>query len=428
MSESHNMFALLKSESAINRIIILILLCYPAFLLTVRGSVGVLFFLLLLLSLVTLYRARKSPRAPHWDKYSIAFALAMSSPVLAIFLSQAYHGEFKAPYYDWAARFLLAIPIFLALRQTSIRVLSILQYGMPIGALVGLLALKLHPFDWGGRYTTSEFFNLIHFSDTALVLGFLSLFSINWKREDSPSILAFKLCGFLAGIYMSIQSGERGSWVAIPLLLLLWTILNVRERRWLKFGIAALVVISASWLSYLLIDVVHTRIGYIFSDIDGYAHGNKDTSVGVRIQLYLAALHLFIEHPFFGVGPGGFAQAIPDLVSSGKLTYFGGVLGKAEIHNEILAKCAETGLFGLLSILSVYLVPAAILWRSLNNPIAQKMIAGMMGLGLITGFFVFGLTVEIFDLKMTAAFYALTLAVIVATATNCSSHETLIDT
>lgn len=420
-----NFFAMLKNAPLFNSIVVLILLIYPALLLTVRSSMGVLFGVLLIFSIVQLFRMRKSPLKPHWDGYSITFTLTMASPVVAIFLSQAYHGEFNSPSYDWASRFLLAIPIFLALRQTNIRVITVLQYGMPLGALGGLVILKIHPVDWGGRYTTSDYFNLIHFSDTALMLGLLSLFSINWERKDHPLVLTLKLSGFAAGIYMSIQSGERGGWLAVPPLLLLWVAAHSKKKRWLKLGIGTLVVISASWLSYFVIDVVHNRVDSIFSDINAYAHGNKDTSVGVRFQLYLAAIHLFTEHPIFGVGPGGFPQAMSSLTASGMVTPYGGILGTSEVHNEILHKCAELGVFGLLSILSIFLTPAYIFWHSTKSTASTIRTAGFMGLCLIFGFFIFGLTVEIFNLKMTAAFFAFTLAALMAAAINHESPKTI---
>lgn len=416
MSQLQNTFAFIKSELVPNRLVILILLCYPAILLTVRGGMGVMFFLLLLISIGNLYRMRKSL----WDKCSIAFAFAMVSPVLAIFLSQAYHGQFSAPYYDWAARFLLAIPIFLALRHTNPRVISVLQYGLPLGALTGLVMLKLQPFDWGGRYTTSQFFNLIHFSDTALMLGFLSLFSINWEHKDHPLLLILKLTGFLAGIYMSVQSGERGGWVAAPFLLLVWFALNIPKGRRLMLGFAILLVIAVSLLSYSVIDVVHNRVGAIFFEVNAYisGHGSIDTSVGIRLQHWHAAIRLFIEQPVFGAGPGGFERSLSEMLSSGMLTPEAARLGHSEVHSEILAKCAETGLFGLVSILSVYFVPLFIFLRTTKSIVYSHRVAGFMGICLVSGFFIFGLTVEIFDLKMTAAFYALTLAVLLGGATN----------
>ena len=228
----------------------------------------------------------------------------------------------------------------------------------------------------------------------------------------------------MAGMYMSIQSGERGGWLAMPVLLLIWVAVHSKEKLWLKLGIAIPVILGAVWLSYSMLAGVHTRIDAIFSDITQYAHGNKDTSVGVRFQLYLAAIHLFAEHPIFGIGPDEFRQAMPALTASGMLTPLGGLMGTAEVHNEILLKCAETGVFGLLSILSVYLVPIFIFRRSTKSTVPSIRVASFMGICLVIGFFIFGLTVEIFNLKMTATFFAFTLAVLMAAATHHEAPDT----
>ncbi len=419
---------LVKIETFTNRIIILILLSYPALLLTVNGSMGVLFFLLLLVSLVSLYRTRTSLTASRWDAYSIAFSLAMASPVLAIFLSQAYHGKFSAPPYDWASRFLFTIPIYLALRQVNLRALMTMQYSIPIGALVAVVWLLVHPNVWyvGDHQilgsTTSSAFNLIHFSDTALILGFLSLFSINLMERNCLFILSLKLCGFIAGIYMSVQSGERGGWVAIPVLILVWVFFWSGKKRWLKLSVTVVLTLTFIFLSYSWIDVIHHRVDLAFDDLNNYAKGFKDTPVGIRLQLWLAAINLFVANPFFGVGPNEFAQAMPMFRDSGMLTPVAANFGNSEVHNEILAKCAGTGLFGLLSILAVYLVPVIIFWRSTSSTISAVKISSFMGICLVLGFFVFGLTVEIFNLKMTAAFFSLTLAVLLAMATHKGNH------
>jgi O-antigen ligase len=409
---------MIKNTFSCERIIWLILLSYPTLLLTVNGGMGVLYFLLLFASLTYLYRTRTSHSTLHWDSLSITFAIAMTLPMVAIFLSQAYHGNFSAPAYDWAARFLFCIPIFLALRQINLQAISSLEFGIPIGIIAGFAMLKLHPYEWGnGVSTTSHAFNLIHFNDTVLILGFLSFFSINWVHKDTFFLILLKLSAFVLGCYMSIQSGERGGWAAIPLLFLLWVVTFNRKKLLLKFSIAIPVALACLWLSYFLIHQVHTRIDLIFSDLDSYSHGNRDTSIGLRLQLYSAALHLFFEHPFFGVGPGEFANSMPALTASGMLTPLAGKAGLAEVHNEILDKCAETGLFGLIAILSVYFVPAFIFLSTSKSKHSNVRIASHMGLCLVLGFLVFGLTVNIFNLKMTAAFFSLTLAVLMATVT-----------
>jgi O-antigen ligase len=347
----------------------------------------------------------------------------MASPVIAIFFSQAYHDQFSARPYDWASRFLLSIPIFLALRQINARALEVLQLSLPLGALITLVTLYFHHNDWGySRYTTGEYFNLIHFSDVALLLGFLSLFSISIGNRDHSLILILKFCGFLAGVYMSIQSGERGGWIAIPPLLIFWAVSYSKDRIWLKLTIALIVISLAALMSYLLLDLVHLRVNSIFLDLKDFTQGYKETSVGVRIQQWHAAIVLFLENPVFGVGPGGFLQAIPSLSQQGLLSAEAARMGNAEVHSEIFVKGAETGMFGLLSLLSIYIVPTVLFWKEARSAESRARRACFMGIALIAAFFIFGLTVEIFNLKMTASFFGLTLAVLMATATNRTAH------
>ena len=276
-----------------------------------------------------------------------------------------------------------------------------------------------HPYNWGNsRITPGIYFNLLHFADAALALGFLSLLSIHRDQPDPIPVLLLKFCGFVAGVYMAIQSQERGLWLAIPPLVLLWVYGQGAQHLWRKLGITALLLIAVAVLAYFSTDLVHQRANQIYQDLADFDNGNKDTSIGIRLQLWQAAVHVFMQNPVFGLGPDGYANAMTSLAEQGMLTPVAADYGRGEVHSEILAKCAGLGLFGLIAIIAVHLIPAAILWRSMQTRQIQKKVACIMGLGLVIGFFVFGLTVEIFNLKMTAAFYALTLAVLVATATN----------
>jgi O-antigen ligase len=295
----------------------------------------------------------------------------------------------------------------------------LLQFGIPFGLLAALIVLERDPFIWDlGRHTTSPAFNLIHFSNTALILGFLSLFSIHWEGKDHPSLVILKLCGFLSGLYISIQSGERGGWIVIPLLLMLFTFSHSNKYVRLKSTGAILAIAAFAWLGYSNSEIMHNRIDAVFLDINEYANGNKDTSIGIRLQLYLAALRLFIDQPIFGIGSEGFQHAILSLQHQETLTPGAIHMAASEVHNEILAKCVGAGIFGLLSILAVYTVPLLIFQSRRKTTSSLIKIASTMGICLVAGFFMFGLTVEIFNLKMTATFFAFTIAILMAAATH----------
>lgn len=393
-----------------------LILAYPALLLGVHSGMNGAFVLLLLVSCIALYRTDE-PRVI-WDRNCILFVLAMAAPVIAIFFSQAAHLKFKAADYDWAARFLFAIPIYLALRRSDLKTLPMLQYGMVFGTLSALIILMLHPFDWEfHRLTTGGFVNLIHFSDLALMLGFLCLFSINRTQLDSWPLLILKAFGWLAGIYMSMQTGERGAWLSIPILMLIWVSVQSERHIWRRLIFTSLGMLIVAVVIYLTVDRVYERVNLAYQDWLDYGNGHLDTSLGVRLQLWGVAIQLFLEHPFFGVGPGGFAQIMPKSAELGLITPLAATLGQGEVHNEILAKCAELGIFGLLATFAVLVLPCVIFFRVLKTQDSSARVASLMGLCLVTGFFVFGLTVEIFNLKMTAAFYATTLAILMANAT-----------
>ncbi len=413
-----------SNRLAASRIVMLILLAYPILLLTVKGGMNGAFFLLVIVALFYLFRAPRPPAKELWDSYSIAFAAAMASPLVAVFLSQAYHGNLTPPAYDGPSRFLLAVPVFLALRQMEMRTFTALQYGLPLGALAALVSVLVIPRDWKDHPLASQFSNHIHYGDSALMLGILSVLSIHWAQRDRFPVLALKVCGLAAGLYLSAQSGARGGWAAIPVFVVLWVLLSRHPGKpWRKLAIGAASVTLVAVLSYAFVETVQDKANMIYSDLGNFVHGQKDTSLGIRLQLWGAALHLFAEYPVFGVGPGGFAQAMGPLSEGGIITQAAAGYGRGEVHSEILAKAAGLGIFGLLSILSVYFVPLAIFIRAARSAAGPARKAAFMGICFVVGFFIFGLSVEIFNLKMTAAFYSLTVAVLLAAAAHKGTSQ-----
>jgi O-antigen ligase len=410
---------MIKKASLVEfRLVSAILFLFPVALLSLQGGSNFLFFILIIISIASLCKSGSAMRCEQWDADATAFGLALASPVLAVLISQIAHAHFSLSPYDGPARFLLALPIYVVLRNTKIQALTTIQYGFPLGTILALLLFLGDKNSFVASRSGSYFLNLIHFGDLALLLGFLSLFCINFERKDRPLILILKVAGFLAGIFLSLRSGSRGGWVAVPVLCFWWIVLNNHKISLFKWLIAVSILVSVIISSYFCIDVVYSRAQEIFSDLYALEHGNKDTSIGVRLQLWKAAIYLFKEHPFFGLGPEGFKTMMLPLSQSGILTPMAAELGRGEVHNDLLARAAELGVIGVLSFLSLFLIPFFIFIRANKSDSRIKKKAAVLGISLVTGFFVFGLTVEIFSLKMTLTFYSLTLTVLLALATS----------
>jgi O-antigen ligase len=78
----------------------------------------------------------------------------------------------------------------------------------------------------------------------------------------------------------------------------------------------------------------------------------------------------------------------------------------------------DYGIVGGLAVLAIYVVPGVIFWKRLGAQSIAARRAALMGQTFVVAFWIFGLTVETFDLKMTVSFYATVIAVLAAIATH----------
>ena len=389
-----------------------LLLIYPSLMFAVKGGMNGAFLLLLLL-------AAWSWR-PSWDRETVYYLLSMASMPVAIFLSQSYHHHYSGHPYDASLRFFLGVPVFMMLRNLRFSVVASVQYGFPLATILGCLMLK--QID-NGRYGISTL-DLIHFGDFALVMGVLSVFSIDWTGREAPLLRVFKIIGFAAGVYASVVSGSRGGWIAMPVFLMTFTYFKMGKVSFRTLLMVPLMLFIAGFVAYALSHEIHHRVDDLFGDMTSLQKGNPDTSTGIRLQLFRAAAQVFVKNPVFGAGPEGFAGEMESMQKAGIVTPMAAGLGRGEVHNELLGRAAGMGVFGLASMLSIYLVPAGIFYRSMRSSVAKIRQSGMLGLVFVTGFIVFGLTAETLNLTMATAFYSLTVAVLLAACLNVHEAET----
>jgi O-antigen ligase len=391
-----------------------LLFLYPVLLLAVREGVNICFALLVVLALWCLSTGRACFRDV--NRGEIAYAAAMASLVIATALSQVWHWHFRSPPYDDAVRYLLAVPVYLMLRSSRPSTLASLQYGVPLGAIAAaLLVLPQLPLDNGARAST-PYMDAIRFGDLALALGVLSITSVD--RADPPRLIALKAVGAAAALFASIESGTRGGWIALPLVALVWWLLR-GGGRWSWRPGAALVGLLAvlALVSYFLVGKVHDRMVDFYTDIVSLFHADLDTSLGLRLQIWRAAIDLFAENPVFGVGPDEFKHSILKFFDLDVITREAAHTGSAEVHSQILLHAVSLGIFGVAAIVSIYVVPLTLFIRASRSaagaaPLVRS--AAVMGGCFVISFVVFGLTVEIFNLKLIATFYSLTVAVLLA--------------
>lgn len=387
----------------------LLLLVYPTLMLTVRGGMNGVFILALFTALFARpFRSMEEGLLFAWRDVRL-YIWAMFGLTIAIFISESYWQHYSGRSYDAAARYWLAIPIFLWLSRMPIRVFQLLQFGFPAAAVIGFL---LTAEMWGRSGIGT--LDLIHFGDMALILGIMSLFSVDWFGRDNAVLRTLKIVGFIAGVAASFGSGSRGGWLAIPVFIVI--ILYFHRHRIPLRAMAGIVGLTLSSMAalYAFNGTINQRVNALAYDIRHYQTGERDTSIGVRWQLYTAAIDIIARHPVVGVGPSGFAQEMQPMMETGKLTQEAAKLGRGEVHNDVLSKTAGMGIFGLVAILLIYIVPFRMFWRASNSNMREVRRTGILGITFVSGIIIFGLTVEFLNLTMATAFYAFTVAVLLA--------------
>jgi O-antigen ligase len=398
-----------------------ILLAYPSAMLLVRGGMNGAFILMLLVAILAWVVRPKDMGRVVWRGEWTPYVVGMFAMTAAILISQSWFAEYDDHPFDAASRYWLAIPIFLLLQRVSWQTFSPLQYAFPIAAILGLL--MSHDMDGRSGVDTLD---LIHFGDFELSLGVLSVMSINWFGKDTRALRWLKIAGLLAGLWASIASGSRGGWLAIPLFVVLIVYFRAGRMSWRVVGSSASIIVLMGALLFAAASSVQQRLDNLSDAMTDLSQGRQaDTSIGIRLQLYKAALEIFIRNPVFGVGPEGFAEQMKPMAAAGKLTPQAAYLGEGEVHNDILSKAAGMGIFGVLAILAVYLAPMRLFWRAARSDAACVRRSGEMGFAFVGGFIVYGLTVEFLNLTMATAFYSFTVAVLLAACHNIHHGESV---
>jgi len=152
---------------------------------------------------------------------------------------------------------------------------------------------------------------------------------------------------FLLGV--EILSQSKGGWLALVVSVLFIIIIGLPRMQLLIRGLMiALLSLIGSYLAGLIPESLLTPIwekaGFLrisFTEPTNDSFANSE-----RLAHWLAGIHMFWDHPFLGVGIGNYAMAYPQYA----LGRFVDPLGHA--HNYYINMAAETGIFGLLALLS----------------------------------------------------------------------------
>jgi O-antigen ligase len=397
-----------------------IVLLGPALTVAVNGGANGSLMLAALLSLVLLIAQARSGAYAKSDGPSQrllqSYALAMAAPLVVLTAVELLHGKVVAHTLGAAMRFLLAVPVVYLLHRFARDLVRWADASYALGAFAAGSVILALAREWSPGRWTSPFLDPINFGGLAVLLGMLSLLSIDWTRRDPTPVRALKVGGFACGVLASVPTGARGAWLSLLAVIVLLAVVTMR-RHSPTFRIALWTSVTAALVfAFATLDPVRDRLDLMLVDLHSYfEEGKRDTSPGIRLQIWRAALLAFADRPLLGLGAHGFDNATYAYANLGLLTPLAAESARAEMHNTYLAYAVDFGVPGLLALIGVFAVPGWVFARQLAADRIQAR-AALMGLVVVTMYATGALTVDVFRLKMMAAFYAASTALLAAIA------------
>jgi len=414
-SHLHNYFSKLPIVETLAIVCICLL---PIFHLTFNDWTGYWVVLGSIFCLISIIQNPKSIKEVFSDSRSKWVIFSLIAYTLAIFLSQLCRWSFNHKAYLDTSPFLYFIPVFIFVVWKKIGMGKWLQWILPIVIIGAFWSTFFHHRelarpDWVNDNRLAPYFSdPLAFGQIILALGFMSLSTISfssWTIKETL-IKLWSLFGFLVGMYLSIRSGSRTGWLAIPIVILLILIvkLNWKISKSTPLGLA--ISIFTCFALYQSSSMIQQRIDLAVYEIVSYPwHGGlaPDTSVGLRITFQRLGWFYFSQSPIYGWGNAGYTiiKDAPDVVSYSS-QFARDFVYTALFHNELMTNMVRYGLFGILSYITAVIVPLILFLKNINseNQIVKQ--SALLGSCFMIFQIIAGLSDEFINLKGMVAFYA----------------------
>ncbi|MCG9101030.1 O-antigen ligase family protein [Laribacter hongkongensis] len=252
------------------------------------------------------------------------------------------------------------------------------------------------------------------FTNTIPYSAFCAVFAILFVTTNQSGKLISAACLILASAVI-FYSQSRGVWTGV-ILATTFLILNTYNISGKKiFSTIALIAI----LAYATSDLFSSRADITIQQAMDFFNGNREGSVGMRMQLALASYYIFIENPIFGAGRN-LLPALHDLYVNGYITQ--SVSDAADTHGELFYNAASLGIVGVIYYLIFYIFTTVPFIQAMKQKATRQV--GMAGVAISIVFFFTGFTHITFGLSMYASIYASIQVVLLTAILNAKYPKT----
>jgi len=365
--------------------------------------------LLLVLIVIALYLAlQPHPARPSLDLagrvFLVAFLIMAADIAVIAISSNRWHDLVYALDFGMLVLYgpLAALYDRGANPRNSAVVANVALIGTLVALAIGLYLELQHPYRVAGINSDP-----IRFSDTAVVLGFLSLMGVLAYRGPRRWIY---LLGPPAALVVTILSGSRSAMLALPLLVVLAIVMLIERKRVALAGVAAAIAAGGVAVAFLAERFSDERAMTLFTVARNLVTGaslSDDTTLQ-RFAIYRAGIQAFWQSPVFGVGWHQRMEAIRPLLPP----EYKALADLPHLHDEVLNFAVGMGVVGVLVYLGLLVVPILVCLRS---PRDSQFRARLYGCAVLVGSYVtLGLADVMLGFELHTALYVVLTALLLS--------------
>lgn len=370
------------------------------------------FYLLCIVAIVFLaLHAKEITRLERPLRLLFLLLLANFIWMLASFYINGQPGRGTSFLWNRHVHLLMLIPLYFLFRRVRVSD-SIIVVGLFLSLLVsvGDMALDLAR----GIDHRLQGMNPNAFGPIQLALGGILFFHFLFKPASWEKWLA--LIGVMLALTAVVLSKSKGTWMALPVLIVFFTFYLPRNWSIAKKSVILAILLGLIASSYLL-PIVKTRIDYGIVNIeqyfasDDYRDDSRLGTFGTRAELWRSAWQMFRENPLTGVGVGGFK--VTNQLRAEDFAVNEVVKRFKNPHNQYLNALATRGLPGLLLLLGFLCMPIYIALRG-NHATGRGRIDASCILLICITYLTGNLVDDHFEGKSAIIFFACMVALLLA--------------
>lgn len=316
----------------------------------------------------------------------------------------AFRQSYDWPEFDAPSRFLLVIPIFLFLIRMDIPIYKYYRWGCALGCIGAAASATWYVLFGDNLYldrAANYYINPVPFACISLILAFSALPDQSRKIFTQITLM---ICGVF-GISAALATQSRATLLVIPTagFLFILSYKNWQGRICSKKLILAILV--ALGLSAISATFFKERIKTGIYELASISGESRNSSIGIRLQLWNASTLVFLEHPLSGIGKGNLPQELKKLAEKGIITPKAAQYNHS--HSELLFLLSESGLIGAFSVGAIYFGFMTAFARRLLSRDIETRSAAYAGLVTIVAYLLFGLADCMLTQTMLTSFLGL---------------------